>query len=333
MVGMLFGYLVHDSFVFDTLASYVFFFAVLAFVDSFGEHKRELQAIERPVSDNLVKYIAVPITVVILAVVVYFFNVRPLLANIYLSMANATCSKPDADVGLFNKALSFSTAMSSQDILNALIPCTDNIISNPLISGKVKQSFIDLTVAQIKSVIADTPNDAYAYYVGGPFLKQIGKFSDAESALNKAHMLAPNEQVISFELASVYLFENKKDQAVAVLGQAYESAPGYGNAASAYAVALMIAGREADARQVFGADSGLLDKVKAYISSGQPSQATAVYQSIIAQPESIDTLVQQARIQYAAGNTAQAIGILRAIESDHPEAKDQIEAAIKAVQP
>jgi tetratricopeptide (TPR) repeat protein len=145
--------------------------------------------------------------------------------------------------------------------------------------------------------------------------------------------LAPNEQVINFELASVYLFEGKAEQAVAVLKQAYDLAPGYSKAASAYAVALMIANHGKDTTSVPGADTGLIDQSKAYMLSGQLSQATGVYQSIIAESQGIEALVQQARIQYAAGNTAQAIAILRGIESSYPQAKDQIEAAIKAVQP
>lgn len=134
-------------------------------------------------------------------------------------------------------------------------------------------------------------------------------------------------------LASVYLFEGKNDQAVTVLKQSYDLAPGYAKSASAYAVALMIASHGKDTTSVPGADAGLIDKAKAYMLSGQLSQATGVYQSIIAESQDIEALVQQARIQYAAGNTAQAIAILRAIESSHPEDKDQIEAAIKAVQP
>lgn len=333
LIGVLSGYIVHNMFVFDTLASYAFFFAMLALVDSLDKRKQTSWIERFSISEETAKFMLLPIAVVVLVASLYYFNIRPLQANIYLSMANDACSKPDADVALFSNAFSVSNAMSGQDMLGVLIPCTENIVSNPLASGSTKQSFIDLTIAEIKAQIADAPNNAYLYYSGGPFLKQIGKLSEAESLLNKAHMLAPNEQIISFELASVYLYEREPDKAVSVLKQAYESAPGYGEAASAYAVVLMIDGREADARQVFGADSSLIGSVKAYISSGQLAQATAAYQNLIAPPEDLNTLVQQARIQYSAGNTVEAVQILRSIEASRPQDKDQIEAAIKAVQP
>jgi O-antigen ligase/Flp pilus assembly protein TadD len=333
IVGLTFGYIVHNIFVFDTLASYVLFFAMLAFVDSLHQNKVGTRLEKFSVPVDVTKFIIAPIIFILSVTVIYYFNVRPLLANEYLSMGSNSCSNYNVSLGLFQKATSSSNAMSSQYVLSQVISCTENVLSDPLASGSLKQSFINLSTEQIKAQVARTPKDAYIYYVSGPFMKQIGKFSEAESLLNKAHSLAPNEQVISFELASVYLFEGKDDQAVAVLKQAYDLAPGYSKAASAYAVALMIASHGKDTTSVPGADTSLIDEAKAYMISGQLSQATGVYQSIIAQSQGIEALVQQARIQYAAGNTAQAIAILRAIESSHPEDKDQIEAAIKAVQP
>ena len=332
IVGLLFGYILHNAFVFDTLATYIFFFAILALVDSQDSRKQKPWIERLSMSSDAVSYVILPIMVVALVAGVYYFNMRPILANLYLSEANGACSQPELGLASFKKAISVSTTMSSQYVLSLLISCTENVITDPSASGSLRQSFIDLSSNEIEAQITKTPNDAYVYYVSGPFLKNIGRFAEAESLLNKAHLLAPNEQVISFELASVYIFENKIDQAAAVLKQAYGLAPGYGKAASAYAISLMLAGHEADARNVIGADSGLLDKVKSYISSGQRSEATRVYQDLIVQTVGINSLIQQARIQYAAGNTAKAIEILRSIEYSHPEAKDQIEAAIKQVQ-
>lgn len=341
IIGLLTGYIVHDIFVFDTLGSYVFFFAVMALVDSLGKgplapavarQSRKLAESLSPLK-AAAGYVLPSIAAIACAATVYFFNVRPFLANVYLSLTNDACSRSDADTSLFKKALYWGGTMSNEDILVELVSCTENVISNPLVSGAAKQSFIDLTSERIKAQIAETPKDAYAYYVGGPFLKQIGRLSEAESLLNTAHLLAPNEQVISFELASVYLFEDKTRQASDVLGQAYGLAPRYGTAALAYAVALLMSGDEKGAMQVFGADRGILSAVKADLSTKQYSKAVADYQAVIASPISVSALIQQARIQYAAGNTAQAIAILRSIEAGRPQDKDQIEAAIKAVQP
>ena len=333
LTGLLAGYCVHNIFVFDCLASYIFFYAMLAFADSLNERKTAPWLENKILGETAAKYVVLPVATLALAVSIYFFNMRPLSANIYLSEAHDTCSKSDADTALFSKALSANFYMSSEDVLVELIPCAENVISNPLASGSVKQSFINLTIAQIKIQVADTPDDAYIYYISGPFLKQIGQFAQAESLLVKGHELMPGQRVISFELASLYLFEGKAVQAADILRPSYNSDPGSNKTASAYAVTLMIAGREDQARQVLGVDPGLLATVKADVDSRQLSQATGIFQSIIAQPESISAIIQQAQIQYAAGNTEEAIEMFRSIEISRPQDKDQIEAAIKAVQP
>jgi O-antigen ligase/cytochrome c-type biogenesis protein CcmH/NrfG len=333
ITGLLFGYVVHNLFVFDTLSSYLFFFVVLAMVDSINSSHRSSNTDKISVSNAVTTYVIAPVIIIIFVIVVYYLNIRPFLANKYLSLSNDSCSQPSTGIIWFQKAISMSNVMSSSYILSQLISCTDNVLSDPAATGQIKQSLIDLVSKQIAVQISDTPNDAYVYYISGPFLKKIGRFSDAESLLEKAHLLAPAEQVISFELASVYLFENKADRAVDLLKQAYELAPGYTKAASAYAVVLVLAGHADDAATVLEADSSLVTKAKAYVSSGQPAQATAIYQNLIAPQQSISALIQQARIQYAAGNTENAVSILRSIESSYPQAKDEIEAAIKEVQP
>ncbi len=337
MIGLLLGYFVHNFFVFDTLASYVFFFTVLALVDSLHGSRdgcaevRESQKVS--VSIDATKYVIAPVIIVTAIFTVYYLNIRPLLSNVYLSKASYSCSKPDNSLDLFKMATFFGNTMSSKYILYEMISCADNVMQNPSASGAVKQSFIDLILQRIVEQIAATPNDAYVYYVSGPFLKRIGKLLEAETSLTKGLSLAPNEQIIAFELASVYMFENKMDQAVAVLKHAYELAPGYAKAASAYAVALVIDGRGDEGMRVLGADTALVSEAKGYASSGRLAEATQVYQRLIAQAESISSLIQKARAQYAAGNVDQAVAILRSIESFYPQARDEIEAAIKEVQP
>ncbi len=333
LTGLLIGYIVHNLFVFDTLSSYLFFFVVLAMVDSFSVYDQSQNANRRIVSKDIIIYFFVPVIIIFFIGVVYCLNIRPLLANKYLSLANESCSQPITSIEWFIKSISVSNVMSSQYILSQLISCTDNVLSNPMATGQTKQLLIDLVSKQIDVQILNTPNDAYVYFISGPFLKRIGRFADAEALLGKALSLAPEEQVISFELASVYLFENKLDQAISVLKQSYELAPGYAKAATAYAVTLALAGHEDDAAHVLGADFDLVKKAKTYMLSGKLSQAVSIYQDIITPSQSISALIQQARIQYAAGNTARAIEILRSIEAYYPQAKDEIEAAIREVQP
>lgn len=70
-----------------------------------------------------------------------------------------------------------------------------------------------------------------------------------------------------------------------------------------------------------------------YVLLKQYSKAISIYQKLVsASPADVNLRAELAQTQYAAGQTTIAIATLRSIEKDHPDLKDQIEAAIKQVQ-
>jgi len=114
IAGLLFGYVVHDIFVFDTLSSYVFFFAVLAFIDAHRKKISKLPMGKSEIAEKAIKYVIIPTTSVLLILTVYFAVARPFFANIYLGTANGICSKADPDIAKFEKVRSFDSFISKQ---------------------------------------------------------------------------------------------------------------------------------------------------------------------------------------------------------------------------
>jgi predicted Zn-dependent protease len=189
---------------------------------------------------------------------------------------------------------------------------------------------------EIQAQIAATPKDARIYTLAGSFLDQIGDFKDAGSMLENAHLLSPAKQSIDSVLANVYMNLGKNDQAISLLKQSYESATDDTDAKSAYAAALVVAGRDAEAKQLFDDDPALFNTenmAQAYMAAKQYPKAIAIYEALIGtSTDNADLELRLAQAQYTAGMPSAAVQTLQGIETVHPEYKGQIDAAIKQVQ-
>jgi hypothetical protein len=129
------------------------------------------------------------------------------------------------------------------------------------------------------------------------------------------------------------LYQRKNDQAVSILKSAYESAPVYTKAASAYAVALVIDGKMDEAKLIQGVDPALLNMVKSYISASKNYlYPIIIYQGVIVDTSDFTLLVQQARREADAGMTDQSIQTLQLIENIYPAYKSVMENAIQQLQ-
>ncbi|MDE2038204.1 MAG: O-antigen ligase family protein [Patescibacteria group bacterium] len=344
LTGLVAGYAVHNAFVFDNLASYILFFALLAFVQSLKDRPENCWSTKllkrwtgsETLSLESVEYIAVPAAVVALVATVYAFNVRPIEANTKLIAALQGCgSQPDA--ALFQDALSVGTYVANQEIREQLLSCASSVISSQSVPGPVKQAFFTLSEQAIQDQIAATPlKDARIYTLGGSFMDSIGQFSQGVQLLQTAHELSPAKQSIDLELANALINSGKAAQAEALLAQAYQSATDDAQVAQAYALTLVLDGKEAQAHDLFGAESSIFgtpQMAQAYMMVKEYPKAIAIYQAAYdADPTNLQAGAQLAQAQAQAGQKAAAVVTLQALEKAHPEYKAQIDAAIKQVQ-
>jgi len=332
--GLLAGYAIHNAFVFDNLASYVLFFALLAFAASLKEGRPVPWLGSKPLSSEAVEYVAAPAVMLALIAVVWLFNVRPLEANTRLISALTACTGPSPDPALFESALSIDAYVANQEIREQLLSCGSAIIANRQASGQTMQGFYDLSTKAIKDQIAAAPwKDARTYTLAGSFMDTIGQYSAAAQLLTTAHELSPLKQSIAIELSNSLINIGKLDEAASLLGDTYNTDIGDGQAKLAYAVALVADGKEPEARKLMGNDPAAWNTpqmAQSYIVAKDYAGAIKVYQALLlASPGDVGTTVSLAQAEYAAGMKAEAIQTVRGIETSHPEYKDQIEAAIK----
>ncbi len=344
LTGLIAGYAIHNIFVFDNIASYVLFFALLGFGESIsGEHhanknsKFHNMLRDKSFGVEAVKYVVAPVVLVVLVASLYYFTIQPIQANTRLIAALQSCQDPsgNANPDTFVRALETNSHTANQEIREQILSCTRGIIANPY-PNELKQKYFELAKQEIAAQIAETPHDARIYVLGGSFLSSIGQVQDALPILEKAHELTPAKQSVSLELANLYMTVGKKDEAVALLKVAYESDPTYPDAKFAYITGLIFADREAEARKIFADSPEAFETqqvAQAYGVMKQSAKAIAIYRKLIEKdPTNVELKAQLAQVQYLAGMTSAAIETLNSIIKDRPELKAQVEEAIKQLQ-
>lgn len=345
LVGLFVGYAIHNIFVFDNLASYVYFAGMLAFVH-FLNHKEPISWIEKRInlqSENWTTvrdYAFAPVLGIVLVVTVYFINVRPIQANLRLVDALQVCSSPSAasSVEFYKKALALDQYMANQETREQIISCANNVIGGQY-SLEQKQNFLNLLSEEVKKQIEATPNDARVYVLAGSFFNSLGDREQAVKLLEKAHELSPRKQSINFQLASAYINEGSIEKALPIFKEAYEGDPTYDVARSSYLSSLVVAGMENEARKIFGDEPALYEDQRIgqmYASLKNYPKAIEFYRKLLLKnPKDINISFQIAQVQYLAGQRADAVATMRRMINDYPEnidLKTQLEQMIREIE-
>jgi len=336
LTGLLVGYFIHNIFVFDNLASYVLFFALLGFVHSLRESGQKIFSTKQ-FSNDAVEYVVTPIVLVLLISSMYFLQIRVIQANTRLIYAVASCNEPvKASAAYFEKALAVDSYTANQEAREQVFSCVMRVFSSQGVPGPTMQAFLNLSSAAVEAQVAATPRDARLYMLAGSMFHRIGQYEEARTLLEKANVLSPGKQSIQLELAATYLNLGLTDKMLPLLEQAYEAVPDSYSARFAYATGLVITGQEKEARAKFNDDPGIFETTQmaqAYLSLKQYDKAIAIYEkSIKDNPTDVDARLMLAKIYYTAGQISKAVSTMQSIAKDRPELKEQVEAIIKEIQ-
>lgn len=333
LTGLVVGYAVHNIFVFDNLASYVCFFALLGLGASLSAGK-EIAA-EKSLSKDAIEYIVAPIVIVLLVIAGYFVNVATIQANRGLIAALRSCQSQKPDAASFTSVLKINSAVANQEIREQILSCAGAILPGQY-PNTTKMAYFNLANQALQDQVAASPRDARIYTLGGSFLMTIGQAEAALPILEKAHALSPAKQSIDFDLATAYINLNQSDKALALLKAAYDSAPEYLQSRLAYTGALILAGKEAQAKSLFGNDMEVFQSptvAQVYISAKQYDKGIAIFEKRAATAStSVDARLQLVQAQYMAKRKEDAIATLRTLAKDFPEYAEDVNKSIKQIQ-
>ena len=287
LTALLIAYFIHNLFVFDSITSYMLFFAVLAFINIHERKSFNNDAFFRPIKDQ--KKITAASIIVLIAggVAIYYFVLLPYLSGRELIKAltyrNLAASQNSEEMYAlayqsFDKAISYNTAGREQ-AREQLLQGTSGVLSSDA-SLEIKNAFFSLNDREANKQLAETPNDVRPHLFYGSFYTRINAGSSTElfdqgfSYLEKARELSPQKQSVMFEKGSALINVGRYDEAVLLFKEAFELAEAYDEARLYYGAALIYAGNYKEAASILSPLSGTsrfgdVRILRAYYERGQ----------------------------------------------------------------
>jgi O-antigen ligase/tetratricopeptide (TPR) repeat protein len=346
LTGLLFGYFIHNLFVFDNLISYILFFSLAAYV-SVRNHHLSFAGDRDVVVEN--RMIA-PVAVVLTAVLIYVVNVQPIRANITLIQAIIPHTAPNTiqlpvnapfngdatqNLDYFRKVFALRT-FGTSEAREQLIAASEQVIQSqfPINAG---QDLVNLAIDEMNDQIKRVPNDARFRVLLGSFLSHAGKTDDALVQLKEAEKLSPQKQAILFELGAAYVGKKNYADAEKYFKKAFELDQTYDMARLLYAAGAVYAGHNSVADNLIKdmpkkdvIESDYL--VQAYYTTGQKAKFINVWKERVKlNPTDLQTQVSLAAAYLYTGDRTTAIAELEKAIKLHPEFKEQGTAFIQEI--
>jgi len=290
LTGLIAAYFFHNFFVFDHLVSYILFFSLLAYVHSRSEAllsaHRQASGHSRPTAPcfalgNLLA-IVLPTVSILLVLSLYFINIQPIKANIFLIEALKSLQTPGETLTAtryFKKAYSVSR-LGRPEVVEHMLSNSVGILRSD-ISMEEKNLFFSFAKDVVLQQTKDLKNDSRYELLAGSFLSSTGLLDEALINLERARELVPGKQQVYFEIGAVYINKNEPLKALQIFREAYELAPEYTEAKIIYLVGAIYAGDrtiESEVLSKLTEEEVVFDDriISAYETSGRTDRAKSL---------------------------------------------------------
>lgn len=340
LTGLGAGYFVHNLFVFDNITSYSMFASVLAFIHVKSTRLAKPLGSDAEEADDGDMKVAGALVLVCLCVAIYFFNYRAYATGATLIDAlRASGSTPvqvEQAIAAFSKAASYDT-LGRSEVVERMIEAAQRINSSGA-SIDLRRQYYTLVNAAIQQQLKRAPGDARYELFAGSFYSLNGMPELAEQHMRKAQELSPDKQTILFSLGSILISENKVEEGLAAFKHAYELDETKTEVLQYYVVALITAGREAEAASLLKEKTGSADMtsnifLQTYADLGEWGKVvTALKARIKADPSNMDDRKNLAAAYLQLGDKASAIAVIREMISLDPSFKATGEEYIRQIQ-
>lgn len=222
LTGLVAAYFFHNFFVFDHLMSYVLFFSLLAYVHSRGDGPVLWQGVS--LKESRAKTFALPVVIVVLILILFFVNIKPLNTNLTLIRALKSIQTGNslAAAEYFKKAHG-SSRLGRSEAVEQMVSNARIILTSDISMEDKNDYFTFVRSAVEKETLVFADDARYALFAGS-FLSMAGYPDEALVHLERARALSPKKQQILFEIGSTYLIKEEPQRALEFLREAYESA-------------------------------------------------------------------------------------------------------------
>ncbi|KKT41603.1 MAG: Tetratricopeptide TPR_2 repeat-containing protein [Candidatus Giovannonibacteria bacterium GW2011_GWA2_44_13b] len=338
-VGLLGAYFFQNLFVFDQLISYLMFFAVLAFIHSFGASEKKPPVKLAPAAANALTAFAV----IIFVFVFYNVNVKAYFENRMLIEAFSSASQGPDKVSdafeKFKKAIAYNS-IGTRETREQLAQLMTQISGRNDIPQELKSEIAKYTISEFKKQLEISPTDTRYHLFLAVVYNAVGDFGNARASIQKALLYSPKKQQIKLELVQSYYLEKDFDKAIELMQSIIEEAPNYPEAMSNLILISIVAGYDdlADkeiaefAKQGIFQDDDLVRWANAYASRKRFDKVIPIYEELFRRnPADTQTSVNLAAAYVELGEKNKAVEVLRKAIAQTPAFKDQGEKFIQQI--
>ncbi|KKW23520.1 MAG: Tetratricopeptide TPR_2 repeat protein [Parcubacteria group bacterium GW2011_GWA2_51_12] len=295
-------YFLQNVFVFDTQATYLMFFLVLAFVASL--HTKFLST---PISgipkSYYPGYIAPIVLTIFISVTGYFINIEPASANRAAIEGMKTSRAGDfkgAEV-FFKRSLSYGTYMDIE-IRQRMVDTTLEAVLSKTLSPEDKDKLFQYTIDQLEISLKDAPADAKNHLYLMTMYNRLGTTQALDKVISlgdEVIKLSSSRPQIYFELGQAYFGKKDFDKGLAEFQKAVALNPATRESQFNYLIAAVIAGREdliAEQNRTLVSELGYIfsqkdyeNLARAYLQSGNKAKVVEYYRlAVDLNPQSAD---------------------------------------------
>lgn len=224
LTAALVGYAVHNVFVFDNLYSYIYFFAILALIDS--QIARPIKFFERAPelapSDGALY--ALPVALVVACALIWTVNVPGMRASSELITALSPSADPGTNIAAFEDLVAHP-AFASQEIREQLVNFAVTIVQSSTATDAEKQQAVSLAITEMQKQVAAYPQDAREHLELSYAYRAAGDDADALKEIETAITLSPMKEEMWIEAGAVEWDEGDVQAAQKDFNAAYTLGP------------------------------------------------------------------------------------------------------------
>jgi tetratricopeptide (TPR) repeat protein len=335
------AYFIQNIFVFDTQATYLMFFLLLAYIShlhtgNFGAGNEA----GAPVRTWKPNWLIVGGLSAAMLVAVYFVNIEPALANRKTVQAiYAARTQQYRQVRpLFEQALSYGTYMD-EEIRQRLIDFANEAVDSGQLSPQEQIGIYRFTIDELKKSIAGSPKDVKNYLYLITLYNRASRFDPGltDAALDLAEQtiaLSPTRPQIYFEIGQAYFNKDMPEKGLEFFQKAVDLNPEPKESHFNYAIASILAGREDLAEQKIQEIQGTLgfkltasDHItlgRAYVQNNNHAKAVEHFREAIAlDPVNIDFYARLVQEYGRVCDLASASQVLDELVSANPDLRGE----------
>lgn len=341
VTAALVGYAIHNVFVFDNLYSYIYFFALLALIDSqVGKPMASLEKVGVADATDGITYV-LPVTAVVAFAVIWVVNMPGMtVASQLITALSPSQAGITANLAAF-KELAAHPAFAAQEVREQLVSFESAVVGSDSLPDADKREAVTLAITEMRKQVEAYPFDARERLELSLAYRAAGDLASAAKEIETASELSPKKQEILIQVGAMRWDMGDNKGAQEAFTKAYELAPQFKDlapyAAAGHIIANQMSAADEVLLQAFGTttvDSDVL-AIAYYRSKNWIRLARILELRAFAPGAGVETWFQLAAAYYTAGDSLRAIKTVNeAVKRfpNDPNAAPSAAAALKKIQ-